>query len=200
MAANSDTKLGDLAVGDARLHYWETYLAWYDRWLRDNAHAIDSLPHVQYYVIGRNEWRTSDTWPVRNMRATPYYLRSEGKANTSSGNGRLTTEKPGASDRSDTFTYDPADPVPSRGGSICCTGIEGREKVGTVPVSSAVTTAAADGNLAAGSFSISIMITRARSCGTSARRCSTGVGRSEMCLTRIAGVLFAVNGGSPVSI
>jgi len=73
-------------------------------------------------VIGRNEWRKSDTWPVSGMRATPYYLRSDGRANTSSGTGRLTTEKPAAGERPDTFTYDPGDPVPSRGGSICCTG------------------------------------------------------------------------------
>jgi uncharacterized protein len=122
MGANSQTKVGDLVVGDARLRYWETYLAWYDRWLRDNARAIDSLPRIQYYVIGRNEWRKSDTWPVTGMRETAYYLRSDGRANTSSGNGRLTTEKPPARERPDTFTYDPGDPVPSRGGAICCTG------------------------------------------------------------------------------
>jgi putative CocE/NonD family hydrolase len=122
MGANSQTKVGDLVVGDARLRYWETYLAWYDRWLRDNEHAIDSLPRIQYYVIGRNEWRKSETWPVSGMRETAYYLRSGGGANTAKGNGRLTTEKPPARERPDTFTYDPADPVPSRGGSICCTG------------------------------------------------------------------------------
>src|SRR5579871_5787724 len=113
--------VGDLAVGDARLHYWETYLAWFDRWLRDNVHAIDSLPHLQYYTIGRNVWRTSETWPVKGMRETSYYLRSTGQANTASGNGRLSLEAP-ARERPDTFTYDPADPVPARGGSICCTG------------------------------------------------------------------------------
>jgi putative CocE/NonD family hydrolase len=56
------------------------------------------------------------------MRETPYYLRSNGQANTSKGDGRLTVERPGARERADTFTYDPADPVPARGGSICCTG------------------------------------------------------------------------------
>ena len=45
--ANSQTKVGDLDVGDARLRYWETYLAWFDRWLRGNEHALDSLPRVQ---------------------------------------------------------------------------------------------------------------------------------------------------------
>jgi putative CocE/NonD family hydrolase len=120
-AANSQTKVGDLDVGDARLHYWETYLAWFDGWLRGNEHAIDSLPRVQYYTIGRNEWRKADRWPVPAMRETPFYLRSDGAANTRNGNGRLGLTPP-KQERPDTFTYDPANPVPSRGGSICCTG------------------------------------------------------------------------------
>ena len=119
--ASSLTKVGDLEVGDARLHYWDTYLAWFDRWLRGNTHALDSLPKVQYYTIGRNAWQTSDTWPVKNMRETTYYLRSNGGANTRNGNGRLSLEAP-KRERADTFTYDPANPVPARGGSICCTG------------------------------------------------------------------------------
>lgn len=120
-AAGIQTHVGDLEVGDARLHYWETYLAWFDRWLKGNEHAIDSLPRMQYYVIGRNEWRRSDRWPVKGMRETAFYLRSDGGANTSKGTGRLSLEPP-KRERADTFTYDPANPVPSRGGSICCTG------------------------------------------------------------------------------
>ena len=120
-AANSRTKVGDLEVGDARLRYWDTYLAWFDRWLKGNEHAIDSLPRVQYYTIGRNAWQTSDRWPVPAMRETAFYLRSDGGANTATGNGRLSLTAP-TRERADTFTYDPDNPVPARGGSICCTG------------------------------------------------------------------------------
>ena len=120
--ASSQTKSGALDVGDARLHYWDIYLAWFDRWLNGNARAIDSVPRIQYYTIGRNVWQSSDRWPVRGMRETTFYLRSDGRANTAKGNGRLSLTAPTASERPDTFTYDPANPVPSRGGSICCTG------------------------------------------------------------------------------
>ena len=120
-AASSETMVGDLPVGDARLRYWETYLAWFDRWLKGNERALDSLPRYQYYVIGRNEWRRSDSWPVKGMRETPFYLRSDGAANSSKGDGRLSLTPP-TRERADSFTYDPADPVPARGGSICCTG------------------------------------------------------------------------------
>ncbi|MEO7963938.1 MAG: CocE/NonD family hydrolase, partial [Gemmatimonadaceae bacterium] len=119
--ASSQTKVGDLMVGDARLHYWETYLAWFDRWLNENERALDGLPRFQYYVIGRNEWRTSDRWPVSGMRETPMYLDSDGSANTASGNGRLSLTPPNKAGV-DRFTYDPDNPVPARGGSICCTG------------------------------------------------------------------------------
>src|SRR5262249_12387160 len=47
---------------------------------------------------------------------------SDGGANTSKGNGRLSLTAPGSGEHPDTFTYDPANPAPSRGGSICCTG------------------------------------------------------------------------------
>jgi uncharacterized protein len=120
--ATSQTKAGALEVGDARLHYWDIYLAWFDRWLNGNEHAIDTLPRIQYYTIGKNAWRNSDQWPVAGMRETPFYLTSDGGANTAQGNGRLRLAPPAASERADTFTYDPANPVRSRGGSICCTG------------------------------------------------------------------------------
>jgi putative CocE/NonD family hydrolase len=119
--ATSTTKSGDLLMGDARLHYWETYLSWFDRWLRGNEHALDGLPRFQYYVIGRNTWRTSETWPVAGMTPTTFYLHSDGAANGLKGHGLLNRSAPGR-ERPDTFTYDPANPVPARGGSICCTG------------------------------------------------------------------------------
>ncbi|MGA1238419.1 MAG: CocE/NonD family hydrolase, partial [Limisphaerales bacterium] len=55
---------------------------WFDRWLKDQAHEIDTEPAVTYYVIGDttnpnapgNVWRTANVWPP--LPATPkrYYL------------------------------------------------------------------------------------------------------------------------------
>ena len=120
--SSGDLVVGELPVGDARMKYWDTYLAWFDRWLRGNVHALDSIPRVQYYTIGRNVWRSSDRWPVAGMAEVPYYLTSDGHANTGGGTGRLLATPPAASEPPDRFTYDPANPVPSKGGSICCTG------------------------------------------------------------------------------
>ena len=119
--ATSATSVGALVVGDARLHYWDIYLKWFDFWLKDAPNGVLSMPHVQYYVIGRDEWRGSEVWPLSTMRPTSYYLHSGGRANSSAGDGRLTTRAPGR-EVPDTFTYDPDRPIPARGGSICCTG------------------------------------------------------------------------------
>jgi len=37
------------------------------------------------------------------------------------GNGRISTDKPAADEPPDHYLYDPANPVPSRGGHSCCT-------------------------------------------------------------------------------
>jgi putative CocE/NonD family hydrolase len=49
------------------------------------------------------------------------YLASGGEANSVFGDGRLTST-PQPQDAPDRFTYDPAFPVPSLGGQVCCTG------------------------------------------------------------------------------
>lgn len=49
----------------------------------------------------------------------PYYLHSEGDANSSFGDGKLDTEKP-TSEEPDRFTCDPKNPVMTVGGSTCC--------------------------------------------------------------------------------
>lgn len=115
------TMTGELNVGDARLKFDEIYLKWFDYWLKGEQNGVLSMPKFQYYTIGRNAWQGSPVWPVANMQETAFYLRSGGKANTAAGDGRLALDQPGR-EPADTFTYDPADPIPSRGGSICCTG------------------------------------------------------------------------------
>jgi uncharacterized protein len=36
--------------------------------------------------------------------------------------GVLATQPPTANEPPDRYVYDPSDPVPSRGGTLCCTG------------------------------------------------------------------------------
>lgn len=114
-------KVGDLDVGDARLPYWRIYLDWFDYWLKGVDNDITQMPKVQYYVTGKNEWRSASAWPLPEMRFVPYYLSSIEGAVTGAGDGSLSTIK-SVRNGSDRFAYDPEDPFPSRGGNICCTG------------------------------------------------------------------------------
>jgi putative CocE/NonD family hydrolase len=120
-AAREQTRVGDRDFGDARFAYWKLYLDWFDYWLKGVENGVTKRPKVQYYLMGKNEWRTSPVWPPAEMRAVPYYLSSKAGAATRAGDGLLAAAKPVRPGR-DAFTYDPADPLPSRGGGICCTG------------------------------------------------------------------------------
>lgn len=120
-SATEHTMVGERDVGDARYPYWSLYLKWFDYWLKGEGEGLRDTPRVHYYVIGRNEWRTANAWPVPEMRPVRYYLSSSAGANTGGGDGRLTTVIPRSPGR-DTVRYDPGDPFPSRGGTICCTG------------------------------------------------------------------------------
>ncbi|MGC9345000.1 MAG: CocE/NonD family hydrolase, partial [Bacteroidales bacterium] len=119
---SENTVVGEREIGDARLNFDSLTNGWMDYWLKDeNSTFLEELPRVQYFTMGLNQWQTSDTWPPEGMKMKTWYLASEGKANTLNGDGQL-TNKPGKNDLLDVFTYDPADPVPSYGGNVCCTG------------------------------------------------------------------------------
>jgi putative CocE/NonD family hydrolase len=65
-----------------------------------------------YFLPVKNEWRSASAYPIPRTQFTPYYLTSGGSANTLNGDGALRSAAPTESG-TDSFTYDPADPVPS---------------------------------------------------------------------------------------
>lgn len=120
--ATENTVVGERSMGDARLDYNEIVYGFFDKFLKnDKETRIDKLPRVTYFTMGSNKWQTSDTWPPKGAAPMTFYLSSGGKANSLYGDGTLQTTPP-AVNRPDTFTYDPANPVPSYGGNVCCTG------------------------------------------------------------------------------
>lgn len=97
-------------------------LRWYDYLLKDKKNGMESEKPVKLFVLGKNVWREEDDWPLARARNTRYYLHSQGKANSLTGDGTLSTTEPG-SERADQYVYDPADPVPTRGGPLCCDAV-----------------------------------------------------------------------------
>ncbi|MFA6472600.1 MAG: CocE/NonD family hydrolase, partial [Candidatus Latescibacterota bacterium] len=91
----------------------------FDRWLKNEPNGVEKEPSVKFFLMGDNKWISSDTWPPEGTKAQSFFISSEGKANTVRGDGKLIGKTP-AKGKFDTFTYDPGNPVPTRGGSICC--------------------------------------------------------------------------------
>jgi putative CocE/NonD family hydrolase len=121
--ASEETIVGERNMGDARLDYDYLIYGWFDKWLKDQARdEINNMPHIRYYTMGSNTWQLSDTWPPENAEMTAFYLNSNGRANSLTGDGQLMLKRPGKMDYPDQFVYDPFDPVPSYGGGVCCTG------------------------------------------------------------------------------
>lgn len=89
--ATENTIVGERSVGDARLNYDEQITAWFDLWLKSEKNDFkEKTPRVQYYLMGSNEWKSSETWPPQAVKMTTFYLNSNGKANTLNGDGKLT--------------------------------------------------------------------------------------------------------------
>ena len=118
--ASTMTHAGEVDFGkDSMIDLMETELRWFDRWLKGVENGVDEEPPLRIFVMGSNEWRDEMEWPLARTVYTPYYLHSGGSANSLVGDGRLSTEPP-ADEPPDRYTYNPAFPVPTRGGGNCC--------------------------------------------------------------------------------
>lgn len=94
-------------------------LRWADYTLKSDAQAMHSQAKVRLFVMGRNEWRDEQEWPLKRAKVTSFFLHSDGHARSRSGDGKLSTEAPGK-EPIDSFKYDPQYPVPTTGGPLCC--------------------------------------------------------------------------------
>ena len=120
--ATEHTIVGERDMGDARLGYQDIMYAFFDKFLKGVASPVlDTMPKVRYYTMGLNKWQSSNSWPPAGAAPMTFYLGSGGSANTAKGDGVLTRTAP-TSDKPDRFTYDPAKPVMSHGGNVCCQG------------------------------------------------------------------------------
>ena len=121
--ATENTIVGELSVGDARLNYDDQIYSFFDLMLKNVDNDFkEETPRVQYYTMGSNKWQNSEQWPPENIEMTNFYLTSSGNANTLNGDGKLTTLKRKVKNDTDSFIYDPMNPVQSVGGGVCCMG------------------------------------------------------------------------------
>jgi putative CocE/NonD family hydrolase len=116
--ARTVTLPGGFVSANYRFESLAPSVDWFDRFLatRPAGRKAETAP-VRIFVMGRNEWRHEAEWPLARAIPTAYFLDSGGRANTAAGDGELRTDPAGV-DRSDSYVYDPGNPVPSVGGTM----------------------------------------------------------------------------------
>lgn len=121
MEMEEATFAGDVDLGpSASLEVFEERLRWFDYTLKGLDNGLSGEAPVRLFIMGGGSgerlpsgkmdhggaWREEREWPLARTRYTPFYLRQE---------GGLEPEPPAQKTSSTTYTYDPADPVPSMG-------------------------------------------------------------------------------------
>ena len=94
-------------------------LRYFDYWLKGEDQGVSGEKPVRIFVMGENVWRDEDEWPLNTAEPVSYFLHSRGKANSLHGDGWLSPEAPDG-EPPDVYVYNPIDPVPTRGGGLCC--------------------------------------------------------------------------------
>ncbi|MBI1874763.1 MAG: CocE/NonD family hydrolase [Acidobacteria bacterium] len=140
---NTDSTAGDLEFGkDAALADFRDafHLRWFDRFLKHASNGVDDDPPIRLFVMGTGDghkepsgklfhggyWKTSNVWPLPGTKPITYYLQRD---------GGLSPSVPGAGVPPSVYSYDPAHPVPTIGGSftgqtgmVAAGGFDQREK------------------------------------------------------------------------
>lgn len=105
----------DLEFGDNAIDYdFDTrIIRWFDLYLKGIQNGEDKKPRATYYVIGENQWHTSDEWLPTEAKLVNLYLDSDGHANSLNGDGRITLAP--AAPGTDSYIYDPEFPCGGEG-------------------------------------------------------------------------------------
>lgn len=104
--------------------YFEEQRRFFDAWLRDESSGKEDGPPVSIFVMGGGTGRKTDEgkyhhggrwcreweWPLARTRSIQYHFHSQ---------GLLSTDEPDEESSPLSFTYDPTNPVPTIGGSLC---------------------------------------------------------------------------------
>jgi putative CocE/NonD family hydrolase len=104
-------RIGQLEIGEkSATTQWDVRQAFFDWCLKGIETELVAGPKVQIFVVGDNDWRFENEWPLARTQYTDYYLHSSGAANTVQGDGSLSPIPPG-DESPDQYSYDPQDPV-----------------------------------------------------------------------------------------
>ncbi len=114
-ATSPEGKIGDVVFGKAAvLDMAETIGEWFDYALQDVQNRFAGK-RVRLFVMGDDVWRDEDEFPLSRARESRFFL-APGAGRV----GGLLVEKAPRKAPPSEYEYDPANPVPTLGGRLCC--------------------------------------------------------------------------------
>jgi uncharacterized protein len=96
---------------DSQVSLRPEMIKWFGRWLK-GADALEAQHPVRIFVMGINQWRDEDEWPLARAHKEKFYLDQNFELGGKPDRDSQSTP--------DTFVYDPRNPVPTTGGAVCC--------------------------------------------------------------------------------
>ncbi|MGY1969772.1 CocE/NonD family hydrolase [Nocardia gipuzkoensis] len=84
-------------------------LDWFDHFLAGHPPNANHRSGVDIFVMGLNQWRHEEQWPLARARSIEFFLHS---------GGGLSLDAPTDEQSISTYVYDPAEPVPTTGGAL----------------------------------------------------------------------------------
>ena len=103
--------IGTMDIDYVDIDYWQLYLDWFGYWLKDGKGKLPKK--YNFYEIHGRGWLHSNDWKG-DLNYQSFYLDE----------ARTLTESYPNKELSLSYLYDPLDPAPTLGGTICCTGNE----------------------------------------------------------------------------
>ncbi len=110
--------IGEMPIDFEFLDYHKIYLDWFNYWLKDA--DVKLPPKVRYYDIHGKGWVKAEQWPPHNVQPERFFLSDANLISRPDEQEQVVQTS--AAENFREFVYDPLNPVPTRGGSICCTG------------------------------------------------------------------------------
>lgn len=103
-ASNDGTHLGNVRWGSNTSEWYQKNIEipFFNYYLLGKG-GEPSIAEATVFITGKNEWKTYDQWPPKGIQETSMYLQDS---------GHLGFNKPARSNSFDTYTSDPAKPVP----------------------------------------------------------------------------------------
>lgn len=93
-------------------------LRWFNHWLK-GTDDFATEPRIRHFALNANCWHSAAEFPCASHT---FYLHSDGRANSSKGDGTLTRLPPTKQEPPDLFIYDPEVPVSAPGGITAASG------------------------------------------------------------------------------